>query len=115
MNDFAHTLLSQINIVGFSFSVFVVFIIFIMWRWQKDPNVQFDIRDAFMKNGHVSRQALFEWMGAITFTFIIINQEYKNIVSDTIMGLYAAAMLAKGLTDIIKQTPTSKEAKPEVE
>jgi len=114
MNDFAHTLLGQINIVGFTFSAFVIFIIITMWRWQRDEKVNFDIRDAFMKNGHVSRDALFEWMGAIAFTYIIINQEYKNVVSDTVMGLYAAAMLAKGVTNIIKGSPTSKEAKPEV-
>lgn len=110
MSDWINHLVSQINIVGFSFSLFVVFIMFTMWRWQKDPDVQFDIRDAFMKNGHVSRDALFEWMGATAFTFIVINQEFKNVVSDTVMGLYAAAMLAKGVTNIIKGTSVTKEA-----
>ena len=112
MKELLHNLSAEISLVGLCFFFFVVFIIITMWRWQKDPSVNFDIRDAFMKNKHVSRDAIFEWIGSLTFTFYMVTQIHNKVpIPETLWLTYGGLMIAKSMTNIIKQTPVTKETK----
>lgn len=109
MNDIFHNLSSHIDIVGILFISLVIFLLTIMIRWQCNESVQFDIRDAFMKDGRVSKTALFEWIGVISLTFVLLHQEFKSELTDWYVAAYGMIVMAKGLTNIVKGLPTTKE------
>ena len=111
MND----LFKQFDIISFLFFTLVIFLIYVLVKWQRDKvgdYKDFDLSDVIMKNGRVSRDALFEWIGVISLTFILLHQEFKNVVSDTFVGAYIVAVLAKGMTHIIKGTPVVPKDAP---
>lgn len=103
--EWIQNLASQIDIVSLLFFVLVVFLISVLARWQRDrvgDYANFDISDVIMKNGRVSRDALFEWIGVIALTFVLIHQEFKDVVTDWFVLAYVGAVLAKGLTNLVK-------------
>ena len=112
----AQNLASQVDIVSLLFFVLVVFLISVLVRWQRDKvgdYKNFDMSDVVMKNGRVSRDALFEWIGVIALTFVLIHQEFKDVVTDWFVLAYVGAVLAKGVTNIVKGTSTQpKDLEP---
>jgi hypothetical protein len=103
--EWIQNLASQIDIVSLLFFVLVVFLISVLARWQRDKvgdYANFDLSDVIMKNGRVSREALFEWIGVIGLTFVLIHQEFKDVVTDWFVLVYVGAVLAKGITNLVK-------------
>lgn len=109
MKELLQHLAGQIDMVGVIFTALVIFLLAIMIRWQRDESVQFDFRDAFMKDGRVSKTALFEWIGVISLTFVLLHQEFKDVLTDWYVGAYGLIVMAKGLTNIVKGTPAVPE------
>lgn len=107
---------AQVDVISLLFFILVVFLIWVLSKWQRDRTgdyANFDLSDVIMKNGRVSRDALFEWIGVISLTFVLLHQEFKDVLTDWFVAVYVAAVLAKGMTNIIKGTPhTPKDMEP---
>lgn len=112
-HDLLMTLANQIDMVGIIFVLLTVGFIMLLVRWHNDKT-PFDLRDAFMKNGRVSRDALFECGGFISLTFVLIHQEFKDVVTDWYVLAYGSIVFAKGVTNILKGTPPTKPEEPRV-
>ena len=113
--DLVQKLASQIDVVGIIFSGLVIFLAFLIWRWHKDDQnfPDFDITDSLMVNGHVSRDAMIEYGGFIALTFVLIHQEFKDVVADSYVGIYATYCAAKGVAKFFGKAPyTPPETKP---
>lgn len=102
-------IISQIDFISILFLCLIIFLIFVLTRWQLDKTGEyknFDLSDVVMKNGKVSRDAMFEWIGVISLTFVLIHQEFKDVVTDWFVVAYIGAVLVKGITNIVKGTPS---------
>lgn len=103
-HDFVHAIMSQIDIISLVFIVVLVYLAWVLRGWQKD-NVNrkdFDLADVIMENGRVSRRAMFEWGAFLSTTFVLLHQEYKNVVTDWYVYGYLAAWVSYGLARILK-------------
>lgn len=102
-------LAEQIDIVGTLFAALIIFLIVMLaWR-QLDEGFykKFDLTDVVLKNGRVSRDALFEWIGVLSLTYVLIHQEYQGKLQEWFVYAYVGAILVKGVTNIIKRTATA--------
>lgn len=99
----------QMNIVGVLFTILVIFLIVMLVRRQLDEGhyKKFDLTDAILKNGRVSRDALFEWIGVLSLTYVLIHQEFQGKLQEWFIYAYVGAILVKGVTNIIKRSPTA--------
>jgi len=116
-SDLGHALLGQIDIVGIIFSGIVIFMAVLLWRRQRDKEgdyKEFDLTDTIMEGGRVSRQALFEYGAFIATTFVLIHQEFKNVITDWYVAAYGGFWIIKGLARVWRGAPTEpeKEEKP---
>lgn len=102
--DFVHALMAQTDIVSLVFIVALIYVAVVLRTWQKDNETRkdFDLADTIKENGRVSRRAMFEWGCFIASTFVLLHQEYKNVVTDWYVGLYLTAWIGTGVARIIK-------------
>jgi len=61
-----------------------------------------------------SRQALFEYGAFVATTFVLIHQEFKNVITDWYVAAYGGFWIIKGLARVWRGAPTEpeKEEKP---
>lgn len=100
-----HALMGQVDIVGVLFFILLTFAFFVMWRWQRDDSVAFDIRDVVMMGGHVSADRMKEWGAFLAMTFVLIHEEYAGTLSEWLFSGYGLVWVAKGITNVWKRNP----------
>lgn len=110
-SQFIHTILNEIDIISLVFIVVLIYMALVLRRWQRDKSGDhrdFDLADTIMENGRVSKDAMFKWGAFIATTFVMLHQEYKNVVTDWYVMAYLAAWTAMGIARIVKGTPDAK-------
>lgn len=92
----------EIDLVGIIGLLIVVLLWLILYRLHHDRRTAFDLTDVLMENGRVSRQALIEVGAFLATTWVLIHQEFKNVVTDWYVLAYGSFWILKGAMRVWK-------------
>lgn len=94
------------------FLLVAVLLSLILWRWNRDPENDFELKDLLMENGKASKLAC-TWAGAfVTMTFAFIHLVLHDKLTDTYAGLYAATWCVPIITKMFAPPKPPEENKP---
>jgi hypothetical protein len=94
-----------ILLILFAFAVIVS-----LWRFQKNPNNEFDILDLLMENGRVSRTAAAFSVTLIITSWIMLKLTVDKSMTEGYLGIYGGLWVTPIVTRMFAtSTPSPKE------
>lgn len=85
---------SKFDVVTAIFAIVLLIICYIVYRWNKDSENPFELKDLVMENGKASKLA-FTWLGSfLIMTYGFVHMIIHNTLTDSYAALYSATWAA---------------------
>lgn len=89
---------------------FISLMLYSVWRFQRNPNNQFDILDLLMEDGRVSRTAVAFSVTLVVTSWIVLKLAINGTMTEGYLGIYGGLWVTPILTRMFAtSTPSSKE------
>ena len=98
----------KLDIIGLIFAGVGIFLSYIVYRWNRDPDNPFELKDLVMENGKASRLGV-TWLGSfLVMSFGFIHMIIHNTLTDTYAATYAGVWAIPIVSRMFTQKPSDQ-------